>query len=143
FGAPVAHEDDAARAVRAAFAIQQAVAAMNAADPELGLRVRIGVNTGEALVVLGAKASEGEAMAAGDVINTAARLQTAAPPDGIVVGETTYRATENAIDYEALDPQQVKGKALPVAAWKAVAVRYVRSRRETSRGRLVGREAEL
>src|SRR5207253_1990212 len=83
FGAPVAHEDDAERAVRAAFAIQHAVAAMNAADPELGLRVRIGINTGEALVVLGAKPSEGEAMAAGDVINTAARLQTAAPPDGI------------------------------------------------------------
>ena len=59
FGAPVAHEDDAERAVRAAFAIQTAVAAMNAADPDLGLRVRMGVNTGEALVVLGARPSEG------------------------------------------------------------------------------------
>jgi class 3 adenylate cyclase/tetratricopeptide (TPR) repeat protein len=143
FGAPVAHEDDAERAVRAAFAIQNAVAAMNAADPELGLRVRIGINTGEALVVLDARPSEGEAMAAGDVINTAARLQTAAPPDGIVVGEATYRATAQAIDYEALDPQQVKGKALPVAAWKALAPRYVRARRETSRVPLVGREAEM
>lgn len=143
FGAPVAHEDDAERAVRAAFAIQQAVAAMNAADPELGLRVRIGINTGEALVVLGAKPSEGEAMAAGDVINTAARLQTAAPPDGIVVGEATFRATTHAIDYQELDPQQVKGKALPVAAWQAVATRYVRSRRETSRALIVGRESEM
>jgi len=143
FGAPVAHEDDAERAVRAAFAIQTAVAAMNAADPDLGLRVRMGVNTGEALVVLGARPSEGEAMVAGDVINTAARLQTAAPPDGIVVGEATYRATAHVIDYEALDPQQVKGKALPVAAWKAVATRYVRSRRETSRAPLVGREHEI
>jgi class 3 adenylate cyclase/tetratricopeptide (TPR) repeat protein len=143
FGAPVAHEDDAERAVRAAFAIQTAVATMNAADPELGLRVRIGINTGEALVVLDAKPSEGEAMAAGDVINTAARLQTAAPPDGIVVGEATYRATGHAIDYEALDPQQVKGKALPVAAWKAVAARYVRARRETSRAPLIGRDAEI
>ena len=143
FGAPVAHEDDAERAVRAAFAIQHAVAAMNAADPELGLRVRIGINTGEALVVLGAKPSEGEAMAAGDVINTAARLQTAAPPDGIVVGEATFRATAHATDYEQLDPQQVKGKALPVAAWKAIATRYVRSQREISRAPIVGRESEM
>src|SRR5206468_6071922 len=115
----------------------------NAADPDLGLRVRIGINTGEALVVLGAKPSEGEAMAAGDVINTAARLQTAAPPDGIVVGEATYRATAHAIDYQELDPQQVKGKALPVAAWRAVTMRYVRSLRETSRAPLVGREPDM
>jgi tetratricopeptide (TPR) repeat protein len=81
-------------------------------------------------------------MAAGDVINTAARLQTAAPPDGIVVGEATYRATAHAIEYEELEPQQVKGKALPVAAWKAAAMR-VPSRRETSRAPLVGRESDL
>jgi len=143
FGAPLAHEDDAERAVRAAFAIHAAVAAMNAADPDLGLRVRIGVNTGEALVVLDARPSEGEAMAAGDVINTAARLQTAAPPDGIVVGEATYHATAHAIDYRELEAQQVKGKALPVAAWIAVAPRYVRSRRETSRAPLVGRASDL
>jgi len=143
FGAPVAHEDDAERAVRAAFAIQTAVAAMNAADPDLGLRVRIGINTGEALVVLDARPSEGEAMAAGDVINTAARLQTAAPPDGIVVGDATYRATAHAIDYQELEAQHVKGKALPVAAWKAIAMRYVRSRRETSRVPLVGRESDM
>src|SRR5207245_10213385 len=87
FGAPLAHEDDAERAVNAAFAIRSAVAALNAGDPELGLRLRIGINTGEALVVLSARPSEGEAMAAGDVINTAARLPTAAPPDGIVGGE--------------------------------------------------------
>ena len=82
-------------------------------------------------------------MAAGDVINTAARLQTAAPPDGIVVGEATFRATAHATDYEALDPQQVKGKALPVAAWKAIATRYVRSQREISRAPIVGRESEM
>jgi tetratricopeptide (TPR) repeat protein len=81
-------------------------------------------------------------MAAGDVINTAARLQTAAPPDGIVVGEATYRATAHAIDYQELEAQQVKGKALPVAAWKAAAL-HTRSRRETSRAPLVGRESDL
>ncbi len=63
------------------------------------LEVRIGVNTGEALVALGARPEAGEAMAAGDVVNTAARLQAAAPVDGILVGETTYRATERAIEY--------------------------------------------
>ena len=143
FGAPLAHEDDAERAVNAAFAIRAAVAALNAGDPDLGLRLRIGINTGEALVVLSARPSEGEAMAAGDVINTAARLQTAAPPDGIVVGEATYRATVHSIEYQELEAQQVKGKALPVAAWTAVAPRYMRSRRETSREPLVGREHDL
>jgi len=143
FGAPIAHEDDPERAVKAAFAIRSAVAAMNAAYPDLGLRLRTGINTGEALVVLGARPSEGEAMAAGDVINTAARLQTAAPPDGIVVGEATYRATAHAIDYRQLEPQQVKGKAAPVAAWEAIGARYVRSRRATSRTPLVGREEDL
>src|SRR2546428_9750078 len=143
FGAPIAHEDDAERAVKAAFAIRSAVATMNAADPELGLRLRIGINTGEALVVLGARPSEGEAMAAGDVGNTAARLQTAAPPDGIVVGEATYRATAQAIDYREREPEQVKGKAAPVAAWEAIGMRYVGSRRATPRAPLVGREDDL
>ncbi len=143
FGAPVAHEDDAERAVNAAFAIRDSVAAMNAADPDLGLRLRIGINTGEAFVVLGARPSEGEAMAAGDVINTAARLQTAAPPDGIVVGEATYRATTHVIDYREREAQQVKGKAMPVAVWEAVATRYARSRRDTSRAPLVGRDQDL
>jgi class 3 adenylate cyclase len=94
FGAPVAHEDDPERAVRAALAIR-------AWATEQGdeLQVRIAVNTGEALVSLGARPSEGEAMAAGDVVNTTARLQTAAPMNGILVGEQTYRATEQVIDY--------------------------------------------
>jgi class 3 adenylate cyclase len=75
FGAPVAHEDDPERAIRAALSIREAIAELNQANRDLDLHVRIGVNTGEALVSLGARPSEGEGMAAGDVVNTAARLQ--------------------------------------------------------------------
>ena len=99
FGAPTAHEDDPERAVRAALAIRDAMAEMNEQDPDLDLHVRVGVNTGEALVSLGVRPLEGEGMAAGDVVNTAARLQTSAPVDGILVGEATFRATERAIEY--------------------------------------------
>ena len=94
FGAPTAHEDDPERAVRAALAIRDALAEMNDQDPDLDLHVRVGVNTGEALISLSASPLSGEGMAAGDVVNTAARLQEAAPVDGILVGETTYLATE-------------------------------------------------
>jgi class 3 adenylate cyclase len=80
--------------VRAALAIR------DWASEQAELQVRIAVNTGEALVALGARAAEGEGMAAGDVVNTAARLQSAAPVNGILVGETTYRATNHVIDYD-------------------------------------------
>jgi class 3 adenylate cyclase len=99
FGAPVAHEDDPERAVRAALAIREAVAGLNEDNPSLDLQVRIAVNTGEAMIALGARPSEGEGMAAGDVVNSAARMQSAAPVGGILVGETTYRATRQAIEY--------------------------------------------
>src|ERR671914_1194682 len=92
FGAPVAHEDDPERAVRAALAIREAVAGDE-------LHVRIGITTGEALVALDARPDSGEGMAAGDVVNTAARLQGAAPVDGILVDEATWRATARAIEY--------------------------------------------
>src|ERR671923_321291 len=88
FGAPTAHEDDPERAVRAALAIR------DWATEEGGLQVRIGITTGEALVALDARLSEGEGMASGDVVNTAARLQSAAPENGIIVDATTQRATE-------------------------------------------------
>ncbi len=120
FGAPVAHEDDPERAVRAALAIQEAIAEMNEADPELALEIRIGVNTGEALVALDARPDLGEGVVSGDVINTGARLQSAASPGGILVGEHTYRATDRAIEYEAEEPVAAKGKAQPLMAWRAV-----------------------
>jgi class 3 adenylate cyclase/tetratricopeptide (TPR) repeat protein len=120
FGAPVAHEDDPERAVRSSLAIQEAIAEMNAADPELALEVRIGVNTGESLVALDARPELGEGVVSGDVMNTCARLQSAAPPGGILVGEYTYRATERAIQYEVHEPVTAKGKAEPLLAWRAI-----------------------
>src|SRR5437660_5938 len=84
FGAPVAHEDDPERAVRAALAIRDWVL-----EQDEKLQLRIAVSTGEALISLGARPREGEGMASGDVVNTTARLQTAAPVNGILVGEQT------------------------------------------------------
>jgi class 3 adenylate cyclase/tetratricopeptide (TPR) repeat protein len=142
FGAPVAHEDDPERAVRAAFAIRQAMAELNEEDAWLDLKIRVGVNTGEALVVLGARSSEGEGMASGDVMNTAARLQSAAPVDGIVVGEMTYSATRDTIEYRDAESIAAKGKSEPVQVWEAVETRQVSARRRAERP-LVGRDAEL
>jgi class 3 adenylate cyclase len=113
FGAPVAHEDDPERAVRAALAIRNELA-----DSEVD--VRIAVHTGEALVARGARVAAGEAMVAGDVVNTAARLQSAAPVNGVLVGETTYRATAHAIAYRSVAAVRAKGKAGPVPAWEAL-----------------------
>jgi len=117
FGAPAAHEDDPERAVRAGLAIRDAIA------EEGRLQVRVAVTTGEALVSLDASPAEGEGMVAGDVVNTAARLQNAAPVNGVLVDETTYRATGRQIDYEEADAVQAKGKAEPVPAWAAVGAR--------------------
>ena len=117
FGAPVAHEDDPERAIHAAFAITRAVAELNEEDAWLDLHIRTAVHTGEALVVVGARAVEGEGVAAGDVMNTAARLQGGAPVDGIAVGEATYRATAHAFHYREGEPVQAKGKAEPIPVW--------------------------
>jgi class 3 adenylate cyclase/tetratricopeptide (TPR) repeat protein len=143
FGAPIAHEDDPERAVRAALAVREAISELNQADDWLDLKIRTGVNTGEALVVLGAPAVEGEGMTAGDVMNTAARLQSNAPVDGIVVGEATYRATAHVIEYREASAIAAKGKAEPVPVWEVVGARAPPSMRAVSRGRVVGREAEL
>src|SRR5216683_3195487 len=94
FGAPVAHEDDAERAVRAGLAILEAIGELNEADPGLELQVRVGINTGEAVVALGARPEEGEGIVTGDVVNTASRLQGAAPVDAVAVSEQTFRVTE-------------------------------------------------
>ena len=92
---------------------------------------------------LDARPSEGEGMAAGDVVNTAARLQSAAAVDGILVGEETYRETRKGIEYRERDPIEAKGKAHPVPVWEVVGVRQAGARRPTSEVRLVGRSAEL
>jgi class 3 adenylate cyclase/tetratricopeptide (TPR) repeat protein len=121
FGAPVAHEDDAERAVRSGLAIVEAIRKLNEADPALSLSVRVGINTGEAVVSLGAHPELGEAMVAGDVVNTASRIQSQAPIDGVAVGIGTYRAAERVIAFQSLGAIIAKGKAQPVAVWRAVA----------------------
>lgn len=123
FGAPIAHEDDAERAVRAALRIQQAIEELNEADPGLGLSARVAVNTGEVVVALGARPELGEGMVTGDVVNTASRLQSVAPIGGVAVGETTYRLTKDLFIYEELEPVSVKGKTEPVRLWHAKAPR--------------------
>ncbi len=139
FGAPVAHEDDPERAVRAALAIRETLRGDDR------LHVRIGVTTGEALVALEARPESGEGMAAGDVVNTAARLQGAAPVDGILVDESTYRATSRAIDYGEHPAVVVKGKAEPVRVWEATAARarFGVDVRQIGQAPLVGRVGEL
>ena len=139
FGAPVAHEDDPERAVRAALAIREW------AQDEGDLQVRIGITTGEALIALGARPEAGEGMASGDVVNTAARLQTAAPENGILVDETTYRATERTIDYGEHEPVEAKGKAAAVPVWMVLQARARFGVDLAQRGaaELVGRREEL
>ena len=138
FGAPTAHEDDPERAVRAALAIR------NFAIEE-GLELRVGITTGEALISLDAGPDAGEGMASGDVVNTAARLQSAAPVNGVITDETTFRATRHVIDYVEADPVEAKGKAAPIAVWHATTPR---SRLgvdviHESRSALIGRDREL
>ena len=121
FGAPVAHEDDAERAVRAALGMQDAMAEINerlGATHGVNLALRVGVNTGE--VVAGA-VGDGYTVI-GDTVNVAARLQSAAQPGSVTVGERTFRATSQAIEYQELEPLTLKGKAEPVPAWEAVGV---------------------
>jgi len=139
FGAPVTHEDDAERAVRTALAIREALR-----EEAPDLQIRTAVNTGEALVSLGARPSEGEGIASGDVVNTAARLQAAAPVDGILVGEATYRATRHVIEYREAEPVEAKGKAEPIPVWEAVSARsrFGIDVEQRGRGQLVGRERE-
>jgi class 3 adenylate cyclase/tetratricopeptide (TPR) repeat protein len=139
FGAPVAHEDDAERAVRAALAIK------DWATDDGDLDVRIAINGGEALVALDARPEAGEAMVSGDVVNTAARLQAAAPVNGILVGEQTYRATRHVVDYKERAPVEAKGKAAAVPVWEAVDARsrFGIDVVQAGRAPLVGRAREI
>ncbi len=143
-GAPVAHEDDAERAVRAGLAILDAIADLNDADPDLELQVRVGVNTGEAVVAVGARPERGEGIVTGDVVNTAARIQSVAPVNGVAVSEQTYRATSRVFDYEQLAPVAAKGKAETLQLWhaRAARARYGSDVRGAFKTPLVGRELE-
>jgi class 3 adenylate cyclase/tetratricopeptide (TPR) repeat protein len=128
FGVPSAHEDDALRAVRAA-------AEMRAALPELGLQARIGVNTG--MVVTGTE----ERLATGDAVNVAARLEQAAEPGEVLLGQPTLALVQEAVEVEPLEPLQLKGKAEPVPAHRLLRVFSAPERRHETR--FVGREREL
>ena len=139
FGAPTAHEDDPERAVRAALAIR------DWAREQETIQVRIGVTTGEALVRPGAQPLAGEGMASGDVVNTASRLQTAAPANAVLVDDTTRRATRRTIDFADREPVSAKGKAKPIRAWEALEARsrFGVDLFQHARMQLVGRQLEL
>jgi class 3 adenylate cyclase len=142
FGAPAAHEDDPERAVRSALEMLHAVKELNETDPGLDLRIRVGVMTGEAVVVLGDRESEA---VVGDVVNTAARLEGLAPAGGVLVGETTWRATRRAIAYRSAGSVVAKGKAEPLPVWEALEPIARLGVDVGPRGRtpLIGREVEL
>jgi class 3 adenylate cyclase/tetratricopeptide (TPR) repeat protein len=141
FGAPVAHEDDPERAVRAGLAMQDAMSEINdeiAAAMGVSFSLRVGVNSGE---VLAGQVGGGDYTVIGDPVNVASRLQAAARPGTVTVGEVTHRLTRAAIEYVELEPLELKGKAEPVPAWEAVRVEATASgvRRATP---LIGREDE-
>jgi class 3 adenylate cyclase/tetratricopeptide (TPR) repeat protein len=141
FGVPTAHEDDPERAVRAALRIQASVDELNEEHEGLSLVVRIGINSGEAMVTTG---GQGEKIV-GDVVNTASRLESIAPSGGVVVGETTHRATELLIEYEDMDSVEVKGKSKPLSVWRAVEPRgrYGIDAAYESVTPFLGRESEM
>ena len=138
WGAPVAQEDDAERGVRAALELVSAVEGLGA-----DVRVRAGVLTGEAAVTIGA---EGEGMVAGDLVNTASRVQSAAEPGTVLVGDSTRRASDAAIAYEDGGIHEVKGKTEPLQLWRALRVIANRGGEGRSAGLeppFVGRDREL
>src|SRR5215212_3569825 len=141
FGAPVAHGDDAERAVRAGLRVLEGIQRLNA-ENQLDLAARAAVSTGEAIVSVD-NARAGGALATGDVVNTASRLQNAAPAGRVIVGAETYRATRQTIRYEPLAALAAKGKAEPVEAWLAVEPSAAPADRPLGSAPLIGRDREL
>ncbi len=144
FGVPAAHEDDPERAVRAGLRIVEAAEGLEA----LGgapLRLRVGINTGEALVRLDVHPGSGEGFLTGDAINTASRLQGLAPEMGVAVGVATYEATTVVFDYQELPPATVKGKAEPVRVFQPLAprARFGTDLTRTHTSPFIGREIDL
>ena len=140
FGAPVAHEDDAERAVRAALRMQETLAEY-ATESSIGIRMRIGVNTGEVLV--GALRAGGDYTAMGDVVNTASRLETSANPGEVLVGAATYQATREVIGYESRGSLIVRGREAAVDVWAATEALVPPGYRPRRITPLVGRDTEL
>jgi class 3 adenylate cyclase/tetratricopeptide (TPR) repeat protein len=149
FGVPRAHEDDAERAVRAALEMQAILSELNrvfAAEGKPTLAMRIGVEAGEVLVDLERASGQRDRMLTGDAVNTAARLQSAAEAGHVVVGPSVYASTKDVVEYRDLEPLDLKGKAEPVPAWRALRIK-ARTRGERPRlgleARLIGRDEEL
>ncbi len=144
FGLPKLHEDDALRATRAAFEMTQALAHLNAelqATYGVELANRTGVNTGE---VVAGDSTSGQRLVTGDAVNTAARLEQAAPTNEVLIGELTYRLVRDAVEVEAVEPLELKGKAERVAAWRLVSVsRAVEGFNRRQDAPMVGREKEM
>ncbi len=144
FGVPAAHEDDPERAVRAGLRICEDAEELTSVggDP---LKLRVGINTGEALVRLGVSAASGEGFLSGDSINTASRIQSVAPEMGVAVGLGTYEATSIVFDYEELEPATLKGKSEPVRIFhaKSARARFGTDLTRTHDTPFIGREIDL
>ena len=143
WGTPVATEDDAERAVRAALDLVAAVSALGDEVGAPGLSARAGVLTGEAAVNVGA---EGQGMVAGDLVNTASRIQSVAEPGSVFVGDATRRATEQTVAYESAGEHEVKGKQEPLSLWRAqriVSARRGELKSDGLEAPFVGREREV
>jgi class 3 adenylate cyclase len=141
FGIPQLHEDDAIRAIRAATEIRRSLRELNLELEErhgVHLETRTGINTGEVIAGLG-----GQTLVTGDAVNTAARLEQAAEPGAIVIGELTYRLARDWITATQLEPLPAKGKAEPVPAYVVERVTDVRHEAVSPVGRIVGRQQEL
>lgn len=141
FGAPVGHEDDAERAVRAGFAMRSAISEMTVG--EKALQLHVGINTGLTIAGMVGPEELHEYSVMGDVTNTAARLMSAAPPGSVFVGDETYRATRYAVVYREVGPIAAKGKSEAVRAWEALRVQPLPHRRPITQTPFVGRDNEL
>lgn len=140
FGAPVAHEDDAERAVRAGLAIRECLLSQDSTPP---IQVHIGINTGEVMAGLVGPAEHRPYTVMGDAVNTAARLMSAAPSGSVLVGEETWRATRRVVRCRELPPVAVKGKERPLPVWEALDAALVSDARPLGTAPLVGRDEEL
>jgi predicted ATPase/class 3 adenylate cyclase len=143
WGSPIAHEDDAERAVRAALELTALVKDLGEEQGAPDLRARAGVLTGEAAVTLGA---DHQGMVAGDLVNTASRIQSVATPGSVLVGESTMRTTDDVISYERVGSYELKGKEAPVDLWRAsrvVGLRRAAIRSTVLEPTFTGRDREL
>ena len=141
FGAPLARSDDSERAVRAALSVLEGILELNERHPGLDLEVRAAVCTGEAVVAV--DSTPADALVTGDVVNTAARLQNAAPPGFVLVDSETHGLTRRAFDYEEFPPIEAKGKREPILVWLVGKPLAAAGGQASSDTPFVGRDHEL